>query len=84
MCLAFLQVRLALRKLRPLSLDRNGFELHRQRSALSDFSDPAKIEAVYYRESEQLLKQVTGARRVVVFGLLVEHLVFDTPERRNA
>ena len=43
----------------PLSLDRNGFELHRQRSALTDFSDPAKIESVYYRESEQLLKQAT-------------------------
>ncbi|WP_454827669.1 CmcJ/NvfI family oxidoreductase [Paraburkholderia xenovorans] len=50
-----------------LSLDRNGFELHRHASALTDFSDPAKIESVYYRESEQLLKQATGARRVVVF-----------------
>ncbi|MFM0739634.1 CmcJ/NvfI family oxidoreductase [Paraburkholderia xenovorans] len=50
-----------------LSLDRNGFELHRHASALSDFSDPAQIEAVYYREAGQLLKQASGARRVVVF-----------------
>lgn len=50
-----------------LSLDRNGFELHRHASAVSDFSDRAAIESVYYRESEQLLKDATGARRVVVF-----------------
>jgi hypothetical protein len=50
-----------------LSLDRNGFELHRCASALSDFSDPAKIESVYYREADALLKEATGAKRVVVF-----------------
>lgn len=50
-----------------LSLDRNGFELHRQASGLRDFSDAARIASVYYPESEQLLKQATGARRVVVF-----------------
>ncbi|CAN7375176.1 CmcJ/NvfI family oxidoreductase [Paraburkholderia terricola] len=50
-----------------LSLDGNGFELHRQASGLRDFSDPARIASVYYPESEQLLKQATGARRVVVF-----------------
>lgn len=50
-----------------LSLDRNGFELHRRASALSDFSDPEKIASIYYREAEQLLKEATGARRVVVF-----------------
>ncbi|WP_297355954.1 CmcJ/NvfI family oxidoreductase [Paraburkholderia sp.] len=50
-----------------LSLDRNGFELHRRASALSDFSDPAKIESVYYREADALLKEATGAKRVVVF-----------------
>jgi hypothetical protein len=50
-----------------LSLDRNGFELHRHASALSDFSDPAQIESIYYPEAETLLKQATGARRVVVF-----------------
>ncbi|CAE6736997.1 hypothetical protein R69619_02291 [Paraburkholderia nemoris] len=63
-----------------LSLDRNGFELHRHASALNDFSDPAKIESVYFREAEQLLKQATGARRVVVF----DHTLRDgNPERRN-
>jgi hypothetical protein len=50
-----------------LSIDRNGFELHRQASVLSDFSDPAKIESLFYQEAETLLKQATGAKRVVVF-----------------
>lgn len=63
-----------------LSLDRNGFELHRHASALSDFSDQAKIESVYYPEAERLLKQATGARRVVVF----DHTLRDgNPERGN-
>lgn len=61
-----------------LSLDRNGFELHRHASALRDFSDPAQIRTVYYPEAEALLKQATGARRVVVF----DHTLRDgTPER---
>jgi len=50
-----------------LSLDRNGFELHRHVSALTDFSDPAAIERIYYPESEALLKRATGAKRVVIF-----------------
>lgn len=50
-----------------LSLDRNGFELHRYPSALSDFSDPRKIQSLYYQEAEALLKKATGAKRVVVF-----------------
>jgi hypothetical protein len=50
-----------------LSLDRNGFELHQHASALSDFTDPAAIEHVYYPESEALLKRWTGAKRAVIF-----------------
>ncbi|MFC0401297.1 CmcJ/NvfI family oxidoreductase [Paraburkholderia rhizosphaerae] len=50
-----------------LSIDRNGFELHGHTSALDDFSDPIAIKSVYYPESEQLIKRVTGARRVVIF-----------------
>jgi hypothetical protein len=50
-----------------LSLDRNGFELHAHKSALDDFSDARTIESVYYPESIELIKRLTGARRVVVF-----------------
>ncbi|MGF6574007.1 hypothetical protein ABH945_006129 [Paraburkholderia sp. GAS333] len=63
-----------------LSIDRNGFELHRQQSALRDFSDPAQIKSIYYPEAELLLKRATGARRVVVF----DHTLRDgKPERTD-
>ncbi|SAK91305.1 CmcJ/NvfI family oxidoreductase [Caballeronia ptereochthonis] len=58
-------------RLRPppggLSLDRNGFELHRSTPALADFSGEAAIRSTYYAQSERLLKQWTGAKRVVIF-----------------
>jgi hypothetical protein len=50
-----------------LALDRNGFELRQHASALSDFSDPAAIERIYYPESEALLRRWTGAQRAVIF-----------------
>jgi len=56
-----------------LSLDRNGFELRQHASALSDFSDPAAIERIYYPESEALLKRWTGAKRAVIF----DHTIRD-------
>jgi hypothetical protein len=64
-----------------LSLDRNGFELHLRASALSDFSDPGKIESIYYREAEQLLKDATGARRVVVFDHVATPGAIDLLDR---
>ncbi|BBQ00325.1 hypothetical protein BSFA1_54530 [Burkholderia sp. SFA1] len=65
------EVRISNARLRPppggLSLDRNGFELHRSTPALTDFSDEAAIRSVYYAQSERLLKTWTGAKRVVIF-----------------
>lgn len=62
-----------------LALDRTGFELRRHRSALGDFSDRAAIESVYYPEAEQLLKQATGARRVVIFDHTLRDGTADRP-----
>lgn len=50
-----------------LSLDRQGIELWAHGTRVSDFYNDGEVEAVYYPEVEQLLKSVTGARRVVVF-----------------
>jgi hypothetical protein len=50
-----------------LSLDRQGFQLVRHQSAVSDFYDPDEVERVYYPEVEALVQQATGAARVVVF-----------------
>jgi hypothetical protein len=64
-------VKISNARLRPppggLSLDRNGFELHRAPSVLSDFSDDAAIRSAYYAQAERLLKAWTGAKRVVIF-----------------
>jgi hypothetical protein len=50
-----------------LSLDRNGFVLVDHRTAMRDFLDPEELARVYYPEVERLVKQVSGAARVVVF-----------------
>ncbi len=51
----------------PFDLDRQGFTLVRHDTAVADFYDDAEIETVYEAEVEKLVKEVTGARRVVVF-----------------
>ncbi len=40
------------------TLDGNGFQFHRHTAAEKEFLDDAQIKAGYYRETEQLLKDV--------------------------
>src|SRR6266478_4718032 len=56
-----------------LSLDREGFVLVHQPTAASDLYDEAQIASVYYRECEQLIKEATGAKRVVAFDHIVRN-----------
>ena len=49
------------------SLDREGFEVHRQPSAVSDFYDDEEVERVHYPEIERLIRRATGAVRVEIF-----------------
>jgi hypothetical protein len=60
-----------IRDLRPgadkLSLDREGFALLRERTAVADFYDDKEVERVYYPEVEALLRRAFGASQVVVF-----------------
>ena len=60
-----------IRDMRPLagalSLEREGFELRRHRTAVRDLYDDDALEQVYYPEIEALLREVAGASRVVVF-----------------
>jgi len=44
-----------------------GFVLVDAPTAVTDFYDEAQLRAIYYREAEDLVKQATGASRVVVF-----------------
>jgi hypothetical protein len=49
------------------SLDRQGFRLVHQQTVVHDFYDREEVEKVYYPEIEVLLKEATGAEKVVVF-----------------
>ena len=50
-----------------LSLDRHGFILTHQDTKISDFYDPEEVHAKYFPEVEQLVKELTGATKVLVF-----------------
>lgn len=50
-----------------LSLERNGFELVPHPTTVKSFFDPDELKAVYYPEVVALIKQRSGASRVVVF-----------------
>ncbi len=50
-----------------LTLDDQGFALVRHPTAVVNFYDEAEVRAVYYPEVERLVKQATGAVRVLVF-----------------
>ena len=56
-----------------LSLDREGFVLIRRPTAVKDLYDDEEIRAVYYPECERIMKEATGASRVVVFDHIVRN-----------
>ena len=50
-----------------ISFERNGFVLVDHKTKVADFFDAKQLESVYYPEVEQLIKQRSGAERVVIF-----------------
>lgn len=50
-----------------LSIDRQGFELLRRQTGMQDFYCDDQLRAVYDRELEQLIKELTAAAKVIVF-----------------
>lgn len=50
-----------------LSLDTSGFDFVKSKSTEKDFTDEEAITKGYYKEIEELLKKVTGTKRVFVF-----------------
>lgn len=67
-----------------LSLDRQGFALVHQLSAVRDFYDPEEVRSVYYPEVEQLLKDATGAEKVVIFDHQVRNIELAKRGEKNA
>ncbi len=49
------------------SLDREGFALTESPSGVTDFYEPSQIRDIYEKELEHLLREVTGAEKVIVF-----------------
>lgn len=54
-----------------LDMERNGFVLVNQTSAVRNFFDPEEVERVYIPEIIDLLTELTGADKVITFGTMV-------------
>ena len=65
-----------------LALETTGFTLLNRPTAVTDFTDPAEVKAVYYPEIEALVKELTGASRVLIFGDIVRSDASGTPDSR--
>jgi hypothetical protein len=66
------------------SLDTQGFQLVRHETAVRDFYDRAEVEKTYYPEVEALLKEATGAEKVLVFDHQVRNIELSQQGQRNA
>jgi hypothetical protein len=55
------------------SLDREGFALVHHKTAATDLYDEDIITRVYYPECERLMKEATGAKKVVAFDHIVRN-----------
>jgi hypothetical protein len=51
-----------------LSVERNGFALLDHRTAVTDFFDPAQVDAIFAPEIVELAMQVNGAVKAFAFG----------------
>ncbi|KAL5334153.1 amino acid permease-domain-containing protein [Aspergillus crustosus] len=58
------------------TLDGNGFQYYYHASAEKDFIDDEQIKRVYYPETEQLLKDATGATKIFIF----DHTIRRAPQ----
>jgi hypothetical protein len=81
--LVLLPYKVAIRDMRPMAdsmaLDTTGFVLVERPSEVTDFYDPKQVEEVYRPEIETLIRDLTGADRVVIFGTLLRHNGADAP-----
>jgi hypothetical protein len=50
-----------------LSLDKEGFVLLRQETRVRDFGDESEVASVYHAELENLVRELTGASKVLMF-----------------
>jgi hypothetical protein len=77
-------IRNAREVVRDLSLDRQGFQLTHQETAVRDFYDQDEVKTSYYPEVERLLKEATGAEKVVIFDHQVRNAELAKRGEKNA
>ena len=65
------------------SLDTQGFVLTHHESKVVNFYDETEVREVYYPEVERLLKEVTGAVKVVIFDHVVRNAAQARPGENN-
>lgn len=55
-------------------IDKNGFQYVKYPSVEKEFDNDARIEDVYYKEVEDLLKKEVGAKRVFIFDHTIRYV----------
>jgi hypothetical protein len=66
-----------------ISLDKEGFAFTEHHTSVRNFYDEDEVRRVYYPEAEQLLKQVTGGTKVVIFDHTVRNAAKSKPGENN-
>ena len=66
-----------------LSLEREGFILVKHETKMKDFYDEDEVRSVYYKETEELVQQTAGAKRVLVFDHTLRSADSATREEKN-
>jgi hypothetical protein len=66
-----------------LSLEREGFQLVSAASSVQDFNDAEAIQTLYYAETVSMLKELTGALRVVVFDHTIRRRIPGATDRTD-
>jgi hypothetical protein len=64
-----------------LSLDKEGFVLLHHQTAVTNFYDEEQITSIYYPECERVMKQATGAARVVAFDHIVRNAAMSAKDK---
>jgi hypothetical protein len=80
-----IELQVPIRNARPLvdqlSLDREGFVLLHHQTAVTNFYDEDQIRSVYYPECERVMKEATGAARVVAFDHIVRNAAMSAEDK---
>ena len=66
-----------------LSLEREGIHPGRSRTQVKNFYDEAEVRSVYYKETEELVKRTSGAKRVLVFDHTLRSADMATREEKQ-